>query len=204
MKIELTDYIITSDIITSDIIIENSTESTNYNNQEPEPELEPLTNNAVGFKYYGNVYNNIYLGSNGYITFLKGDTSSIGTLETHLSEPRLSFLFTDLNLAINTVSPTKISKITYGYFDDISTDGNEIYKNSILSINFLNICDRNNFIKDNTVQVLLYLENSNLNNRGKIIVNYQKIGSSDGIVGLSNGYLPITFSNNDIKNNQIF
>ena len=50
---------------------------------------------------------------------------------------------------------------------------------------------------------LIYLENSNYSNRGKIIVNYENIGSSNGIIGLSNGILPSAFSSKDIIENQI-
>ena len=195
LKIELTNYKNTNSTIL---------ESNNLSG-EPEPEPEPLSTIRIeaGFKFYGKIYNDIFIGTNGYITFVNGDTNSIGTLENHLLMPRLSFLFTDLNLAINTISTNKISNIEYGYIDDTSNNGNIIYKNSIFCINFNNVCDGENFIKDNTVQLLIYLENSDYKNRGKIIVNYQNIGSNNGIIGLSNGLLPATFSYNDIIENQI-
>ena len=132
----------------------NSISESNNLNAEPEPEPEPLSINIeAGFKFYGNVYNSIFIGTNGYITFVNGDTNSIGSLENQLLVPRISFLFTDLNLAINTISTNKISNIEYGYIDDVSNDGNIIYKNSVFCINFNNVCDGSNFIKDNTVQL---------------------------------------------------
>ncbi|HOV59941.1 MAG TPA: PKD domain-containing protein [Candidatus Hydrogenedentes bacterium] len=45
---------------------------------------------------YGQQYSRIYIGSNGYITFDSGDTTSSVSLENHFSQPRVSGLFYNL------------------------------------------------------------------------------------------------------------
>jgi len=46
---------------------------------------------------YGVPYGEIFVGSNGYITFDAGDTEYGGGLTTHFNQPRISGLFTDLH-----------------------------------------------------------------------------------------------------------
>jgi hypothetical protein len=54
-----------------------------------------LTRGALS--YYGNIYDKIFIGSNGYITLIDGDTDYDATLSNHFRLPRLSPAFIDLN-----------------------------------------------------------------------------------------------------------
>ena len=46
---------------------------------------------------YGTYYDSFYIGSNGYITFGSGDTTSDPSLEHHFDRPRISGLFLDMH-----------------------------------------------------------------------------------------------------------
>ncbi|MEM5789914.1 MAG: C25 family cysteine peptidase, partial [Syntrophobacteraceae bacterium] len=50
---------------------------------------------AVGL--YGSSHSTLFIGGNGYITFLLGDTTSSASLPYHFLLPRISALFTDLD-----------------------------------------------------------------------------------------------------------
>lgn len=50
-------------------------------------------------KLYGTSYTNLFVGSNGYITFGTGDTTYVESLSAHFDRPRVSMLFDDLNPA---------------------------------------------------------------------------------------------------------
>lgn len=56
----------------------------------------PLENEAA-FSFYGIVYNRIFVGSNGYVTFAAGDTAYQGFAVNHFAAPRVSGLMYDLN-----------------------------------------------------------------------------------------------------------
>jgi hypothetical protein len=49
--------------------------------------------------FYGQWYDRLFVGSNGYITFGQGDTEYVATLENHFALPRVSAMFADLTPA---------------------------------------------------------------------------------------------------------
>jgi len=49
------------------------------------------------FNFYGSVYQRMFVGSNGYITFGEGDSSYLNTVEAFFSKPRIGAMVTDLN-----------------------------------------------------------------------------------------------------------
>eukprot|EP00873_Tetraselmis_striata_P045304 jgi/Tetstr1/465568/TSEL_000129.t1 len=48
------------------------------------------------FPFYGQQYDSVFVGSNGYLTFGEGDTRNSASASTHSRLPRISGLFTDL------------------------------------------------------------------------------------------------------------
>ncbi|MBN1817417.1 MAG: PD40 domain-containing protein [Sedimentisphaerales bacterium] len=58
---------------------------------------EVILPEGVVFAFYGQPYDRLYVGSNGYITFGQGDTSAQSTLAHHFAQPRISAFLTDLN-----------------------------------------------------------------------------------------------------------
>lgn len=58
-------------------------------------EVFPLAD-GKSIEFYGVVYDKFYVGSNGYITFGKGDKTYEPSLDAHFSAPRVSGCFTDL------------------------------------------------------------------------------------------------------------
>jgi hypothetical protein len=57
----------------------------------------PCNLNKGNLSFYGNTYDIIFIGSNGYITLIDGDTEYDNTLYNHFLLPRLSPAFIDLN-----------------------------------------------------------------------------------------------------------
>ena len=111
---------------------------------------------------YGQSYSTIYPGSNGYITFVHGDSTYTETdLENHFSGiPRVSALFDDLNPSSGgTVSYKQLADrmaVTWENVPEISTSNS------------------------NTFQIELFFD-------GMITINYLTIDASDGLAGLSEG-----------------
>ncbi|ACF13313.1 hypothetical protein Ctha_0845 [Chloroherpeton thalassium ATCC 35110] len=121
---------------------------------------------------YGVEYTECFIGSNGYITFNIGETTSKSTLEKHFKKPRISMLFNDL-------SPN---------------NGGEVYYNQLsdrLVITFVNVPEYGSY-ELNTFQSELYFD-------GKIVLSYLNICSLNSfIVGLSDGNgLPSDFLETD-------
>ncbi len=59
---------------------------------------DPLAEDSVAL--YGTRYCTFYVGSNGYITFTRGDSDFSPSLRDHFDLPRISGLFTDLDPSI--------------------------------------------------------------------------------------------------------
>ena len=57
-----------------------------------------FTNNKK-FTFFGTEYNNVYIGSNGYLTFGRGDRMYYSHRYYHFILPRISAMFTNLNPA---------------------------------------------------------------------------------------------------------
>jgi hypothetical protein len=109
---------------------------------------------------YGTTYATIYPSSNGYVTFLSGDSDTSESLEDHFAQPRISGLFDDLN-------PSDGGTISWKQLDDrvaVTWDGVREYLGVTL----------------NTFQVVMYFD-------GRIELNYLTISAADGLVGLSAG-----------------
>ena len=81
--------------------------------------------------FYGESYDRIYVGSNGYITFEDGDTEYNGTLENHFSLPRISGYFTDLTPATSqNISFKQLEDRVAVTFIDVPIFGDKTAKNS--------------------------------------------------------------------------
>lgn len=122
---------------------------------------------------FGYHYTRFYIGSNGYITFTRGDTTREDFLEFHFNTKRISAFFRDLD-------PTKGGEVKYKQLEDrvVVTWQNisEFYpKNS------------------NTFQVEMYFD-------GRIRLAWLEVDIKYGIVGLSQGQgLPGDFEDSDFS-----
>jgi subtilisin family serine protease len=70
-----------------------------------------LLNDYAEILFYGQRYNHLFIGSNGYITFGNGETEFLPSLVNHFNMPRISGLFADLN-------PSDGQCISYKQLDD--------------------------------------------------------------------------------------
>ena len=133
--------------------------------------------------FYGTSYDSLYIGSNGYITFVSGDTQYIESIENHFRLPRISALFDDLD-------PSAGGRVSYEQLND-----------SIV-VTFQNVPETG-LASTNSFQIELFTS-------GKIRITWLGIWAGDGLVGLSEGNgLPLYFvesnlseygSSNDIDN----
>ncbi len=109
---------------------------------------------------YGFSYIRFYVGSNGYITFTRGDTSNFDTLINHLSTKRISCLFQDLDPSWGgMVSKKQLSDRIAVTWENVPEYGAG---------------------NSNTFQIEMYFD-------GRIQLSWLGIDSDDGIVGLSKG-----------------
>lgn len=109
---------------------------------------------------YGQAYTNLYVGSNGYITLGGSDTDYTESLDDHFSQPRISGLFDDLN-------PSSSGTVYRQQLADrmvISYDRVTEYSGS----------------NQNTFQIELHFD-------GTIVISWERIDSSDAVVGISEG-----------------
>lgn len=65
---------------------------------------------------FGIAYNQIHIGSNGYVTFGDDDTRYVATLDTHFSKPRIAAAFGDLDPRV--IYPISGGKIYYEEYAD--------------------------------------------------------------------------------------
>lgn len=110
--------------------------------------------------FYGTGYDTLYIGSNGYITFLSGDTHYIESLEDHFDLPRISALFDDLD-------PPSGGAISWKQLSDR------------IAVTFENVCEHGG-AEGNSFQIEMF-------NNGKIRITWLGIAAGDGLVGLSQG-----------------
>lgn len=120
----------------------------------------PLTIHSAPVFLYGNPYNKIYVGSNGYLTFVQGDKEYSPSLHQHFLLPRISPIFTDFN-------PTAGGGVRYKELQDR------------LVITFKEIREYDKPEKNNFQVELFYF--------GGIRMSYLDMGVTSGIVGISNG-----------------
>jgi subtilisin family serine protease len=129
--------------------------------------------NGTSVSLYGKEYNKFYIGSNGYISFVSGDTAYLESLEQHFYLPRISALFDDLN-------PSAGGKISY-----------KILSNKVV-VTFENISEYS-LGNSNSFQIEMWLD-------GKIRITWLRIDARDGLVGLSDGLgVPLWFGQSDFS-----
>jgi hypothetical protein len=108
----------------------------------------------------------MFVGTNGYITFVTGDSTRIPSLVQHFNRPRISAFFDDLVCPNGTVSYT-------------------ILPDRVV-VSYINVSIVNSSLHD-TMQVEMFRD-------GRIRVTYLDMGSTSGLAGLSRGLgQPIDF-----------
>ncbi len=126
---------------------------------DDDSELVALTGGAM-VSLYGVSYPQVYIGSNGYLTFAGSSTDFSETLDEHFSIPRVALLYDDLNPTISgTVSYEQMADrfvVTYDNIAEYSTTNS------------------------NTMQVMMFFD-------GTIVISWLDIDSADSIVGVSAG-----------------
>ncbi len=125
---------------------------------DEDSELVNLTGGAQVI-LYGVSHNSVYIGSNGYVTFVS-DTDYTETLDEHFSNERIAALYDDL-------SPNQAGSVSYKQLSDrfVAT--------------WLNVTEYN-AANQNTFQIELFFD-------GRIAISYLSVAATDGIVGLSDG-----------------
>ena len=109
---------------------------------------------------FGFSYIRFYVGSNGYITFTRGDTNREDILDIHFITKRISVLFTDLY-------PARSGTIRWKQLEDrVAVTWEDISEFAP--------------INSNTFQVEMYFD-------GRIRLAWLNVESQNGIVGLSQG-----------------
>lgn len=121
---------------------------------------------------YGVSYSNLFVGSNGYLTFGAGDGTFAESTTNHFNLPRISALFDDLN-------PSQAGTITWRDLPDR------------VAVTYLGVTEHNAG-NSNNVQVELFFD-------GRIRITWLRLDAADGLVGLSIGSgLPLAFTETDI------
>ena len=137
----------------------------------------PIDLGGEQIDFYGTNYDTIYIGSNGYITFLSGDAGFLETFENHFDLPRISVLFDDLD-------PSVGGTISWEQLDDR------------IVVTYENISEFS-LSNSNSFQVEMFYN-------GKIRITYLEIAAGDGIVGLSEGYgLPLYYVESDLSEHYV-
>ena len=152
------DYVATIQPLDGELPFE-PTDGTAVSLSDDASEFISLTGGA-SVSLYGESYNGIYIGSNGYITLGSSDTDYSESLEDHFSQPRISALFDDLNPSDSgTVYRQQLSDRIVVSYDRVT----EFFANN-----------------QNTFQIELHFD-------GTIVISWERIDSGDAIVGLSEG-----------------
>jgi hypothetical protein len=123
--------------------------------------------------FYGDNYDTFYIGSNGYITFMSGDTHYLEQLAEHFALPRIAALFDDLNpLAGGTISYKELPDRVVVTFQDVH-EFSQTATNSF------------------QIEMFFY---------GKIRITFLDIAAVDGLTGLSQGNgVPVYFSESNLS-----
>ena len=130
-----------------------------------------LTDAEVPF--YGSRYDRVYVGSNGYISFISGDTARAESPEAHFWLPRIAGLFDDLDPAAGgTVWQQQLADRLVVTFENVPEYGST---------------------NANSFQFELFFD-------GAIRLTLLDIAASDGLVGLSDGSgAPSIFQSSDLS-----
>jgi hypothetical protein len=131
-----------------------------------------FSNNAR-VKIFNQSFSNIYVGTNGYITFTEGDTDHSETLEEHFETLRISGVYSDLTIAHSgSITGKQLSNRVAITWQDVPEFSNTA---------------------PNTFQIEMFYD-------GRIRLSWLEIGSPSNIVGLSNGRgLPADFVETDFS-----
>lgn len=130
-----------------------------------------LQNNTISL--YGTSYDTFYIGSNGYITFVSGDTHYLEQFTEHFALPRIAALFDDLN-------PYAGGSISYKELPDR------------VVVTFQNVSEFN-LTTTNSFQVEMFFY-------GKIRITFLNIAAVDGLTGLSQGNgVPAYFTESNLS-----
>ncbi|MBI9018009.1 MAG: hypothetical protein JEZ07_12190 [Phycisphaerae bacterium] len=122
--------------------------------------------------FYGNEFNEIFIGSNGFITFEQGDTGFPEDSTEHFALKRISVLCADLN-------PEDGGWINYQALADR------------IVVSWIGIPEYG-YGNSNNFQLELFFD-------GVIRMSWLQVDSSTVIVGLSNGTEPVAFSESDMS-----
>lgn len=123
-------------------------------------------------KLYGVSYGSFYVTTNGYLTFVGGETAYSESLTTHFATPHVSALFDDLN-------PGTGGTVSWKQLADR------------VAVTWQNVPEYNTS-NQNTFQIELYFD-------GRISLNYAAIAATDGLAGLSDGTgLSVDFTETDL------
>jgi alpha-tubulin suppressor-like RCC1 family protein len=115
---------------------------------------------AAEIPFYGERYGSFFVGSNGYVTFSRGDVASQESFSSHFNQPRISALFDDLN-------PSHGGKVSWKQLDDRAV------------VTFQDV-PKTNSLKPNSFQIEMFFD-------GVLRVTHLEIAIGDGLVGLSSG-----------------
>jgi len=124
-------------------------------------------------EFYDNSYDTFYIGSNGYVTFVSGDTFYLESFDDHFDLPRISALFDDLDpSAAGTISFKQLNDRVVVTFQDVPE-----YSSA----------------GSNSFQIEIYFN-------GKIRITLLDIAAQDGLIGLSAGNgVPAYFGESDFS-----
>ncbi|MBN2843567.1 MAG: hypothetical protein JXM68_10775 [Sedimentisphaerales bacterium] len=123
---------------------------------------------------FGVAYSQVFIGSNGYLTYGLSDTKYEDTIDSHFLKPRVSALFDDLNPVRGNCSISYLitdSSLVVTYRDILQVDGS--VSSSFQIQHFYN---------------------------GIIRITWLQVGTNDLIVGLSGGSKPEPFVESDFSN----
>jgi hypothetical protein len=116
---------------------------------------------AAPFPFFGTRYDTLYIGTNGYITFIEGDTNSRVSAAAHVAElPRIAPLWADLD----------------------ATRNGDIYYNRLEGRHLItwNKVGQTQASGKSTFQAVLYDD-------GRIAFHYKKVKARSSLVGISPG-----------------
>jgi hypothetical protein len=129
--------------------------------------------NGKTVSLYGVSYSQYYVGSNGYVTFTRGDSSYSENLADHFKIPRISGLFDDLNPSV----------------------GGAIYRQQLDDQAVVTFDRIPHYSGGGTVsfQIQMFFD-------GRIAITWLQIGIAGGLAGLSEGTgSPVDFVNSDLS-----
>lgn len=136
---------------------------------------EVLLADGKQFDFYGQLYDRVYVGSNGYVTFGQGDESYDAVLENHFPFPRISALFSDL-------TPANDESISY------------LQTGDRFVVTYHQVPVYGDKTRVNSFQIELFFAD------GAVRLSYLNIAAHAAIVGLSDGLgLPRFFVESDLS-----